>query len=105
MTSTPAPTGTVGAQAPTTRRIASLDVARGIAILGTFGTNVWIFTEPHGMVGYLDSVGAESLPIRVLQTFAQGKFLGLLSLMFGVGLAIQQASAARHDRPWPGRYW
>jgi len=100
MTSTSAPAG-----AATTRRIASLDVARGIAILGTFGTNVWIFTEPRGMVGYLETVGDESLPIRVLQTLAQGKFLGLLSLMFGVGLAIQQASAARHDRPWPGRYW
>ncbi|TWS26329.1 DUF418 domain-containing protein [Tsukamurella sputi] len=102
MTSTSAPTGTA---APTTRRIAALDTARGIAILGTFGTNVWIFTEPRGMIGYLETVGDESLPIRVLQTLAQGKFLGLLSLMFGVGLAIQQASAARHDRPWPGRYW
>ncbi|MET9326445.1 DUF418 domain-containing protein [Tsukamurella sp. NPDC003166] len=114
MTSTSAPTDT---QASTTRRIASLDVARGIAILGTFGTNVWIFTEPRGMVGYLKTVGGESLPIRVLQTLAQGKFLGLLSLMFGVGLAIQQASAVRHAaaddrarslrsrRPWPGRYW
>lgn len=103
--------------APATNRIASLDVARGIAILGTFGTNVWIFTEPAGMIGYLDSVGAESLPIRVLQTLAQGKFLGLLSLMFGVGLAIQQSSAARgaasddqarslrSRSPWPGRYW
>lgn len=89
----------------TARRIASLDVARGLAILGTFGTNVWIFTEPAGMVGYLDTVGTEALPIRVLQTLAQGKFLGLLSLMFGVGLAIQQASALRHERPWPGRYW
>ncbi|TWS18086.1 DUF418 domain-containing protein [Tsukamurella asaccharolytica] len=105
MTSTPAPAGTARIPAPPTRRIASLDVARGVAILGTFGTNVWIFTEPRGMVGYLDSVGTESLPIRVLQTLAQGKFLGLLSLMFGVGLAIQQASAARHERPWPGRYW
>ncbi|WP_040767726.1 DUF418 domain-containing protein [Tsukamurella sp. 1534] len=96
---------TATTSAPPSRRIASLDVARGIAILGTLGTNVWIFTEPSGMVGYFDTVGAESLPIRVLQTLAQGKFLGLLSLMFGVGLAIQQASAARHDRPWPGRYW
>jgi uncharacterized protein len=25
--------------------------------------------------------------------------------MFGVGLAIQQASASRHGKPWPGRYW
>ncbi len=106
-TSTPA--------AISTRRIASLDTARGIAILGTLGTNVWIFTEPRGMLGYLDAVGGESLPVRLLQTCAQGKFLGLLSLMFGVGLAIQQASAERHHdraagagrsrRPWPGRYW
>lgn len=98
-------TTTTSTAAPASRRIASLDVARGIAILGTLGTNVWIFTEPRGMMGYLDSVGTESLPIRVLQTLAQGKFLGLLSLMFGVGLAIQQASALRHGKPWPGRYW
>ncbi|GAB3128840.1 DUF418 domain-containing protein [Tsukamurella serpentis] len=99
--------------APTTARIAALDVARGIAILGTFGTNVWIFTDPAGILGYIDTVGAESWPIRLLQTLAQGKFLGLLSLMFGVGLAIQQASAMRRAaeagqsgrRAWPGRYW
>lgn len=29
-------------------RIAALDVARGIAILGTLGTNIWIITDPAG---------------------------------------------------------
>ncbi|MDF0528947.1 DUF418 domain-containing protein [Tsukamurella sp. 8F] len=91
-------------QALAATRIAALDIARGTAILGTFGTNVWIFTEPSGMIGYLGTIGNESLPVRILEQVAQGKFLGLLSLMFGVGLGIQQASARRHGRPWPGRY-
>lgn len=38
---------TVGSTRPRTR-IAALDVARGIAILGTLGTNIWIFTDPAG---------------------------------------------------------
>lgn len=34
-------------------RIQALDVARGVAILGTLATNIWIITHPAGMVGYL----------------------------------------------------
>lgn len=29
-------------------RLAALDVLRGIAILGTLGTNIWILTHPRG---------------------------------------------------------
>lgn len=82
-------------------RIVALDVARGIAILGTLGTNIWIFTDPAGIVGYLNTLGSEPWPKRILMQLAQGKFLGLLTLMFGIGLAIQAASAGR---PWPGGY-
>ncbi|MFG1795304.1 DUF418 domain-containing protein [Nocardia sp. NPDC049149] len=89
-------------------RVVALDVLRGIAILGTLGTNVWIMTDREGLVGYLDEliepatgwIWAE----RVLQQLAQGKFLGLLTIMFGIGLAIQQASAQRAGRRWPGKY-
>lgn len=60
------------------------------------------------MIGYLDELGGSSggwmWTERVLQQLAQGKFLGLLTIMFGIGLAIQQRSATRAGRRWPGRY-
>lgn len=90
-------------------RHAALDVLRGIAILGTLATNIWIFTNPEGLVGYIQganhATGSWSMVEDLLQQLAQGKFLGLLTIMFGIGLAIQQRSAVRRGRPWPGRYY
>ncbi|PPI26264.1 DUF418 domain-containing protein [Rathayibacter sp. AY1B5] len=92
------------------RRTATLDVVRGVAIIGTLGTNIWIFSHPWGMLGLLsapvtpetsDSAGTAQL---LLMALAQGKFLALLSLAFGMGLAIQHASAVRRRTRWPGRY-
>ncbi|GEM34170.1 hypothetical protein NN3_51770 [Nocardia neocaledoniensis NBRC 108232] len=90
-------------------RLIALDVLRGIAILGTLGTNIWIFTDPAGLVGYIEHLGGAAengwgWTERVLQQLAQGKFLGLLTVMFGIGLAIQQSSARRGGRRWPGKY-
>lgn len=91
------------------RRFISLDVLRGIAILGTLGTNIWIFTNLDGLVGYVVNPtrpeGMWAAVASVLQQLAQGKFLGLLTVMFGIGLAIQQASAVRRGQSWPGRYY
>ncbi|WP_396937219.1 DUF418 domain-containing protein [Mycolicibacterium sp.] len=87
-------------------RLQSLDVLRGIAILGTLGTNIWIFTHPEGLVGYLSGTPDSdwrTLEV-VLQFLAQGKFLGLLTVMFGIGLALQQRSALRAGLRWPGSY-
>ncbi|MEO9329559.1 DUF418 domain-containing protein [Gordonia aurantiaca] len=90
-------------------RYASLDVLRGLAILGTLATNIWIFTNVDGLVGYIQGSNRASgawEPVQaVLQQLAQGKFLGLLTIMFGIGLAIQQRSAIRRGQPWPGRYY
>jgi uncharacterized protein len=94
--------------APT--RYAALDLLRGVAILGTLGTNVWIFTDPAGLVGYLDGAADPSAsPLwagveAVLQSLTQGKFLGLLSLLFGIGLELQRRAAVRSGRAWPGPY-
>lgn len=91
-------------------RIASLDVVRGVAIIGTLGTNIWLFSHPWGMLGLLaEPVTPETSPTAgtaqlALMALAQGKFLALLSLTFGIGLAIQHASAVRRGRRWPGRY-
>ncbi|MCC8250247.1 DUF418 domain-containing protein [Saccharothrix luteola] len=87
-------------------RIVALDVLRGVAILGTFGTNVWAFTHPQGVMGFLAGFGsgAGDTATALLQMITNGKFLGLLSIMFGIGLAIQHRSAERRGQRWPGWY-
>lgn len=93
-----------------TDRIAAIDVVRGVAIIGTLGTNIWVFSHPWGLLGMLsapvtpetsDSAAAAQLALMAL---TQGKFLALLSLVFGMGVVIQHRAAARRGSRWPGRY-
>ncbi|NJP88236.1 DUF418 domain-containing protein [Nonomuraea sp. FMUSA5-5] len=86
------------------RRIDALDVLRGVAILGTLGTNIWIFTDPAGPLGILSFGGEPGVAETFLRFLSNGKFLGLLTLLFGVGLELQYRSAARKGARWPGRY-
>jgi uncharacterized protein len=90
--------------APADSRIAALDVARGVAILGTFASNVWIFATPGGPRAFLAEGFASGPAETVLTTLSNGKFLALLTLLFGVGIEIQYRSAVRRGTPWPGRY-
>lgn len=90
--------------APGGRRLPLLDVLRGVAILGTLMTNVWIFTGPGAEWGALQSGSSAGVVEGTFSVLANGKFLSLLTILFGVGLAIQYASAARRGQPWPGRY-
>ena len=91
-------------------RIGAIDVVRGIAIVGTLGTNIWVFSHPWGLLGMLsmpvtsEPGGPEAVAQLALMSLAQGKFLALLSLVFGMGLAIQHAAAVRRETRWPGRY-
>ncbi|MFF0450736.1 DUF418 domain-containing protein [Streptomyces sp. NPDC004609] len=107
-------TGTTSMPVETTgqsTRLPLLDVLRGAAILGTLMTNVWVFASPGSEWGILTGGMAEtsfaSLPDAagsIMRLLANGKFLSLLTILFGVGLAIQFGSAARRGEPWPGRY-
>ena len=82
-------------------RIEALDVLRGIAILGTLASNIWIFAAFIGSSG--DPVTPE--PITVAAAWLpNGKFLGLLTIMFGIGIEIQRQAARRAGRSWPGTY-
>jgi uncharacterized protein len=91
-------------------RISVLDIARGIAILGTLATNVWIFTDPGGIIGYLQrplpslTGGLDQTVQTLARQLANGKFLGMLTLMFGMGLELQRRSARRRGQQWPGRH-
>ncbi|MFJ8011829.1 DUF418 domain-containing protein [Streptomyces sp. NPDC096339] len=103
-----------GAGPTTAARLPLLDVLRGAAVLGTLMTNVWIFASPgsewsvlQGGLGSPDPVAdpsAATVAESVFRFLADGKFLSLLTILFGVGLAIQYDSAARRGERWPGRY-
>ena len=107
---TPSPAGSPASTPPHRTpggagRIAALDVLRGVAIFGTLASNIWIFTTPGGPAEWISSGFAGADPVeRVLQALANGKFLGLLTLLFGVGLELQYRSMVRRGLPWPGRY-
>ncbi|MBW5486188.1 DUF418 domain-containing protein [Streptomyces bambusae] len=113
-TSTGTGTGTTGSTG-STGRLPLLDVLRGAAILGTLMTNVWIFATPgsewsvvQGTLGTADPLtdpSAATIAAFVFRFLADGKFLALLTILFGVGLAVQYDSAARRGNPWPGAYW
>lgn len=94
----------VAAPAAAGSRIQPLDVLRGVAILGTLGTNIWIFTDPRGPAGVLDSLETAGVAETLLRMISNGKFLALLTLLFGVGLELQYRSAVRRGRRWPGWY-
>jgi uncharacterized protein len=80
------------------RRIPALDVIRGVAIIGTLASNIWLFIAFTG-----DRV-VDIWWQGFLGWIPDGKFLGLLTIMFGIGLEIQRQAARRHGRRWPGTY-
>lgn len=91
-------------------RIRLLDIFRGIAILGTLGVNIWIFAH-LGDINYIftfqNNEWWNSFD-TFLRTFSlalfNGKFLGLLAILFGVGLQLKYEQSLRKGKPWPGVY-
>ncbi|MEK3764285.1 DUF418 domain-containing protein [Solibacillus sp. FSL K6-4121] len=91
------------------KRIALIDILRGIAILGTLGTNIWIFAH-LGDLKYITTTDFSSWSnmndiLRMLVLFVfNGKLLGMLTIMFGVGMAIKYEQSIRRNKPWIGVY-
>ena len=93
------------------KRIALLDVLRGAAIFGTLGTNIWLLSavgSPGSSTFFGGGLPWWASPDGFLTTltlfFTNGKFLGLLTILFGVGAEIQYQSARRRGLPWTVRY-
>ncbi len=102
-----------GSVAAGPKRIRLLDVLRGFAILGTLGTNIWIFTAIGGGLGdgAADKealaeaalrwwTSLDSVVMQVSSFLTNGKFLALLTIMFGVGLEILHQRSQRRNLPW-----
>ncbi|MEG0385520.1 MAG: DUF418 domain-containing protein, partial [Solibacillus sp.] len=92
-----------------TQRLPLVDILRGFAVLGTLGTNIWIFAY-LGDLSYIttsDYDGWWSMDdfIRMVVLFlVNGKLLGLLTIMFGVGLELKYQQSVRKGNAWPGVY-
>lgn len=91
-------------------RIRLLDILRGFAVLGTLGTNIWILAH-LGDLNYIFSFN-QNVWWASIQDFIRnfvlflvnGKLLGLLTIMFGVGLEMKYQQALKRGTAWPGVY-
>ncbi|HZS08203.1 MAG TPA: DUF418 domain-containing protein [Blastocatellia bacterium] len=71
-------------------RIKTLDILRGVAVLGILLVNMGGYSRPEYFpVGQVWPGLADHAVTRLILFFAQGKFVTLFSLLFGVGMAVQ----------------
>ncbi|TSB45538.1 DUF418 domain-containing protein [Alkalicoccobacillus porphyridii] len=89
-------------------RIRLLDILRGFAIIGTLGTNIWLFADPGASLFILtldETTNRLDYWVHLFfSIFINGKLLGLLTIMFGIGLEMKYRKALRDDLPWKKMY-
>lgn len=90
-------------------RYDSLDVLRGIAVLGILGMNIYFFGMPAAAYSnpalYGGSGGADLATWIVTHLFFEVKFMTIFSALFGAGLVVMfQRAEARH-RPLAKMYY
>lgn len=89
-TSIPAPAGT---PVQLSERIQFLDVLRGIALLGILFVNMRYMglttDDAEADLRLGESLSSEAWVPALIRAFAENKFMGLFSLLFGMGLALQ----------------
>lgn len=88
-------------------RLTSLDIARGFAVLGILLANIIAFHYPV----LADELGQKHVWVgvdlwieRLTAALVNGKFRGLLCILFGVGMWLQFQSRTRSGGDWPGSY-
>lgn len=80
----------------------SIDAVRGLAVLGIFFMNILFMGNSLFGYGATDPAAATDTAVELFsRVFLEGRFIGLFTLLFGVGLAIQFASFSRTtDNPF-----
>ena len=94
---------------PKTERLITLDVIRGISVMGIFSVNVVGMAMLQFAYFYPPAFGFESLGDRLMWLgnflFVDGKFRSLFSILFGASLMLVVEGAACADRsPWRTHY-
>ena len=90
-------------------RIVTLDVTRGIAVMGIFSVNVVGMAMIQIAYFYPPAFGFESLGDRIMWLFnfmfVDGKLRGLFSIMFGASALLVMDAARKAGRnPWKTHY-
>lgn len=89
------------------QRVETLDVLRGIALLGILLVNIEFFTRPIKAVALGFDTGLDGLDHAVglaIHILLQGKFYSLFSMLFGMGFAIMLMRAAEQSSSFFLRY-
>ena len=85
-----------------TERITTLDAVRGIAVMGILVMNAVAFGLPAAAYTNLDAGGSRSFLDWIIggagEIFADQKFLGLFSMLFGAGIVLFADRAAAKGR-------
>lgn len=101
---------TPGTPAQPAERITTLDILRGIALLGILLVNMKLFSQPVQETflpvdAPATPAGRVDLAAEWLVRFlAEGKFYSLFSFLFGLGFALQLARAERQGARFLPRY-
>lgn len=88
-------------------RLASLDVVRGVAVLGILAANIVGMGQPMVAYGWPSGFLTEPGPLSdwlwgMQMAFVDGKFRGLFTLLFGAGMVLFQRRAEKRE-PGQGR--
>ncbi|MEM1412242.1 MAG: DUF418 domain-containing protein [Pseudomonadota bacterium] len=87
-------------------RAQSLDVLRGVAVLGILAMNIRLFGMPQAAYfnpqAYGDLTGINQLWFWFTNLFADQKFMTLFSMMFGAGIALMSERCAAKGLPSTG---
>ena len=79
---------------PAQDRIETIDILRGVAILGILIVNMGLFSLPEDLPAHqLWPNAVDGMVERLIFFFAQEKFKTLFSFLFGLGLAVQMLRA------------
>lgn len=86
-------------------RFIAIDAVRGFALLGILFVNMQTFAEPFGAFLVPETAGGiEKFWYVFVKIFCEGKFYVLFSMLFGMGLVLQQRSVDRAGGSFAGLY-